>query len=162
MIKVVLDTNVVVSANLVGESPPAAILDLAVNRKILMCFSPAMPAEYEEVLHRPRLKLDYRQRRPLPEGLQDYPDHRAQGFPGHIPRPVAPPVRADLPRPGSEVQLRPDLDLPRTAAHRIPDPAEQRTGDVRGRRAERDRVRQVRSVRPKLQLEPLVDRDPLQ
>jgi uncharacterized protein len=58
MIKVVIDTNVVVSGNLVGEGPSAAILDLAANQKIRMFTSPAILAEYEEVLHRPRLKLD--------------------------------------------------------------------------------------------------------
>jgi putative PIN family toxin of toxin-antitoxin system len=56
--KVVLDTNVVVSANLVGEGLPAAILDLAINREILMIVSSPVLEEYEEVLHRPRLKLD--------------------------------------------------------------------------------------------------------
>lgn len=58
MIKVVIDTNVVVSGNLVDEGPSAAILDLAANRKILMFTSPAILAEYEKVLRRPRLKLD--------------------------------------------------------------------------------------------------------
>ena len=57
MIKVVIDTNVVVSGALVDEGPSAAILDLAANRKILMFISPAILAEYEEVLRRPRLKL---------------------------------------------------------------------------------------------------------
>ena len=36
MIRVVVDTNVVVSANLVDEGLPAAILDLAAHRKIEM------------------------------------------------------------------------------------------------------------------------------
>jgi predicted nucleic acid-binding protein len=36
MIRVVIDTNVVVSANLRDEGFPAAILDLAANKKILM------------------------------------------------------------------------------------------------------------------------------
>ena len=58
MTKVVIDTNVVVSANLVDEGPSAAILDLAANKKILMFTSPIILAEYEEVLRRPRLKLD--------------------------------------------------------------------------------------------------------
>src|SRR4051812_26775625 len=58
MTQVVIDTNVVVSANLVDAGPSAAILDLAVNRKaIQMCVSPAVLTEYEEVLRRPRLKL---------------------------------------------------------------------------------------------------------
>lgn len=57
MIRAVIDTNVVVSANLKDEGLPAAILDLAANRTILMCVSPAVLAEYKEVLNRPRLKL---------------------------------------------------------------------------------------------------------
>ena len=58
MIKVVIDTNVVVSANLVDEGPSAAILSLAIQKQIQMCISPAVLAEYEEVLSRPRLKFD--------------------------------------------------------------------------------------------------------
>jgi uncharacterized protein len=57
MIRVVIDTNVVVSANLKDEGLPAAILDLAASRTILMCVSAAVLAEYKEVLNRPRLKL---------------------------------------------------------------------------------------------------------
>jgi putative PIN family toxin of toxin-antitoxin system len=58
IIKAVLDTNVVVSANLVDEGPSAAILDLAINKAILMVVSPPVLEEYEKVLQRPRLKLD--------------------------------------------------------------------------------------------------------
>ena len=58
MIRVVIDTNVVVSANLVDEDPSAAILSLAIDKKIRMFVSAAVLAEYEEVLHRPRLKFD--------------------------------------------------------------------------------------------------------
>jgi putative PIN family toxin of toxin-antitoxin system len=57
MIRAVFDTNAIVPAALVEEGHLAAILDLAVNRKILMFTSPALLAEYEEVLRRPRLKL---------------------------------------------------------------------------------------------------------
>jgi uncharacterized protein len=60
MIQVVIDTNVVVSANLRDEGLPAAILDLATNKKILMCVSDAVLAEYKEVLNRPRLGLSPR------------------------------------------------------------------------------------------------------
>jgi len=56
--KVVIDTNVVVSANLADEGLPAAILDLAANRIILMCISRAILTEYESVLRRPHFKLD--------------------------------------------------------------------------------------------------------
>src|SRR5216684_2963493 len=58
MIRVVIDTNVVVSANLVDEGPSAAILSLAIDKKIRMFVSAAVLAEYEEVLHRRRLKFD--------------------------------------------------------------------------------------------------------
>lgn len=57
MIRVVIDTNVVVSANLRDEGLPAAILDLAAHKKILMCVSEVVLAEYKEVLNRPRLKI---------------------------------------------------------------------------------------------------------
>ncbi len=58
MIKVVIDTNVVVSATLVDQGPSAAILNLTTSKRIQMFVSPALLAEYEEVLRRPRLKLD--------------------------------------------------------------------------------------------------------
>jgi putative PIN family toxin of toxin-antitoxin system len=57
MIRVVIDTNVVVSANLKDEGLPAAILDLAANKTIQMCVSDAVFAEYKDVLNRPHLKL---------------------------------------------------------------------------------------------------------
>ena len=57
MIRVVVDTNVVVSGSLLDEGLPASILDLAAAKKILMIVSPAILAEYEEVLRRPRFKL---------------------------------------------------------------------------------------------------------
>ena len=58
MIRVVVDTNVVVSANLSDEGLSAWILDLAANQKIQMIVSAPILAEYEEVLRRPRLKLN--------------------------------------------------------------------------------------------------------
>ena len=58
MIRVVIDTNVVVSANLVKEGPSAAILSLAINKNILMFVSAPVLEEYKKVLNRPRLKID--------------------------------------------------------------------------------------------------------
>jgi|SRR5580700_7288514 putative PIN family toxin of toxin-antitoxin system len=60
MIRVVIDTNVVVSANLKDEGLPAAILDLAAHKKILMCVSEPILAEYTDVLQRSRLNLPRR------------------------------------------------------------------------------------------------------
>jgi predicted nucleic acid-binding protein len=49
MIRVVIDTNIVVSANLKDYGLPAAVLDLATGRKVKMFVSPAVLAEYEDV-----------------------------------------------------------------------------------------------------------------
>ena len=57
MIRVVIDTNVVVSAALNDDSLPAAVVSLAIGQKILMFVSDAVLTEYETVLHRPLLKL---------------------------------------------------------------------------------------------------------
>jgi uncharacterized protein len=72
MIRVVIDTNVVVSANLVDEGPSAAILSLAIDKRIRMFVSAAVLSEYEEVLHRPRLKFDPN----IEEIKRDEPDNR--------------------------------------------------------------------------------------
>ena len=58
MIRVVLDTNIVVSAHLVSGGLPDQIFSLALNRWMELCVSPLVMAEYEEVLRRPRLDLD--------------------------------------------------------------------------------------------------------
>jgi len=57
MIRVVLDTNVIVSAVLVPAGNQAAILLLALRGQIAIYVSEPLLAEYEDVLRRPRLKL---------------------------------------------------------------------------------------------------------
>jgi putative PIN family toxin of toxin-antitoxin system len=57
MIRVVLDTNVVVSATLVPSGTQAIILLLALTGQIRIYVSEPVLTEYEEVLRRPRLKL---------------------------------------------------------------------------------------------------------
>jgi putative PIN family toxin of toxin-antitoxin system len=57
MNRVVLDTNVVVSAMLAPAGTEAAVLLLALSGRIALYVSPPVLAEYEEVLLRPRLKL---------------------------------------------------------------------------------------------------------
>ncbi len=54
MMRVVLDTNIVVSALLQPLGPPAQVFLLALGGTIQMCVSGAIFAEYEEVLRRPR------------------------------------------------------------------------------------------------------------
>src|SRR5271170_2348447 len=56
MIRVVIDTNILVSALLQPESLPAAVLMLALSGDVLLCVSDAVFAEYDEVIRRPHLK----------------------------------------------------------------------------------------------------------
>ena len=57
MLKVVFDTNVIVSALLVEEGLPALLLDLAMSKKIQLFYSPALMTEYEQVLCREKFRL---------------------------------------------------------------------------------------------------------
>lgn len=50
MIRVVLDTNIVVSAVLKAGSLPEAVFNMAVGGVIELCVSEPILAEYEEVL----------------------------------------------------------------------------------------------------------------
>ena len=56
--KVVLDTNVVVSGLLHSEGNPGQILALALSGAVQICHDERILAEYREVLARPRLKLN--------------------------------------------------------------------------------------------------------
>ena len=58
MIRVVLDTNVLVSANLSEEGLEALVVSLALNQKIQLHVSEPILQEYERVLRYPRLKFD--------------------------------------------------------------------------------------------------------
>src|SRR5580692_7994633 len=55
--RVVLDTNIVVSALLQPLGPPAQVFLLAVSGSIQLCVSGNVYAEYEEVMRRPRLRI---------------------------------------------------------------------------------------------------------
>jgi putative PIN family toxin of toxin-antitoxin system len=57
MIRVVLDTNIVVSALLRSGGLPEAVFNLAVKRSAQLYISEPILAEYEEVLRRPRLDI---------------------------------------------------------------------------------------------------------
>ena len=54
MIRVVLDTNIVVSALLQPLGPPAQVFARALSGSIQLCVSGSIYAEYEEVISRPR------------------------------------------------------------------------------------------------------------
>ena len=56
MIRVVLDTNIIVSALLQPLGPPAQVFVRAIGGSIQLCISGSVYAEYEEVISRPRLQ----------------------------------------------------------------------------------------------------------
>ena len=56
--KIVLDTNVVVSGLLLAKGNPAQVLALVLSGAIQICHDERILAEYAEVLTRPRFKLD--------------------------------------------------------------------------------------------------------
>lgn len=56
--RVVYDTNVVVSATLKAGSIPASLVTLALDRRVRLCLSPIIFAEYEVVLKRPKFAFD--------------------------------------------------------------------------------------------------------
>jgi putative PIN family toxin of toxin-antitoxin system len=57
MIRVVIDTNVLVSALLTGGLPEA-VVDLAISGEVQWFASESILAEYEDVIKRPRLAID--------------------------------------------------------------------------------------------------------
>jgi uncharacterized protein len=56
MIRVVFDTNIIVSALLQPLGPSAQLLLLALNGSIRLCVTGSIYAEYEEVISRPRFQ----------------------------------------------------------------------------------------------------------
>ena len=60
MRKVVIDTNVLVSALLSPGGNPAKILALVLNERITVCFDSRVMMEYENVLSRPKFPFDAR------------------------------------------------------------------------------------------------------
>jgi putative PIN family toxin of toxin-antitoxin system len=58
MIRVVIDTNVLVSALLTSGGLPEAVINLAISGEVQWFASESVLAEYKEVLKRPRLAID--------------------------------------------------------------------------------------------------------
>jgi putative PIN family toxin of toxin-antitoxin system len=58
MNRVVLDTNIIVSALLQPLGPPAQVFSLCAGGSIQLCISGEVYAEYEEVIRRPRFHRD--------------------------------------------------------------------------------------------------------
>ncbi|ETX00435.1 MAG: hypothetical protein ETSY1_11195 [Candidatus Entotheonella factor] len=53
-LRAVYDTNVIVSALLKPDSIPSSLVTLAMTGVVQLCLSPAIRAEYDEVIRRPR------------------------------------------------------------------------------------------------------------
>ncbi|MCU0572454.1 MAG: putative toxin-antitoxin system toxin component, PIN family [Syntrophobacteraceae bacterium] len=62
MIKVVLDTNVLVSALLKSDSIPDLLVSLILEKRALLCLTDSIVLEYEEVLAREKFKKLNRQK----------------------------------------------------------------------------------------------------
>jgi putative PIN family toxin of toxin-antitoxin system len=60
MVRVVLDTNIVVSAMLRSAGFPEAALSMAMRGIVRLCISEPVLAEYQEVLNRPKFRIDSR------------------------------------------------------------------------------------------------------
>lgn len=58
LVKVVLDTNIVISAHLTAQGYSRFVLDLGLASKVQLYLSPPILTEYEEVLRRPRFAID--------------------------------------------------------------------------------------------------------
>jgi uncharacterized protein len=86
--KLVMDTNVLVSAVLSPHGPPGQLLDLVLDGKLTLVLSPAISFEYREVLSRPRFKFDLQQINALLETLENTSLHVAP-LPWPLPLPDA-------------------------------------------------------------------------
>ncbi len=53
--RVVIDTNILVSAHIAPSGSPAQVLDAWIRKQIRLLISPAILAEYERILRRPRI-----------------------------------------------------------------------------------------------------------
>jgi len=71
MVRVVLDTNIVVSACLSPEGAPATIVELALLGAFIACVSPAVLGEYREVLARKKFARHPDRIRIVLEGIED-------------------------------------------------------------------------------------------
>ncbi|MCL2420513.1 MAG: putative toxin-antitoxin system toxin component, PIN family [Defluviitaleaceae bacterium] len=57
--RIVIDTNVIVSALLSRNGNPAKILDRVLVGELIIVYSEEILEEYEDVLYRPKLKISY-------------------------------------------------------------------------------------------------------
>lgn len=71
MIRVVLDTNVFVSALLSPEGPPAGILELTLAGKLCLIISPGIIREIQQVLQYPKIVQAMKKHGVTPSEMED-------------------------------------------------------------------------------------------
>jgi putative PIN family toxin of toxin-antitoxin system len=71
MVRVVLDTNIVVSASLTPGGPPATIVELALRGVFTLCVSSAVLSEYREVLARTKFSRQLESINVLLAGIEE-------------------------------------------------------------------------------------------
>jgi putative PIN family toxin of toxin-antitoxin system len=69
--RVVLDTNVLVSALLSPFGAPAKVGNMAVSRQLVPCYDGRILSEYHQVLARPRFRLDPAKVRRILDAITD-------------------------------------------------------------------------------------------
>lgn len=72
MIRVVLDTNIIVSAALRADGNEAAVLDWVAHGHAQMGTTPAILIEYADVLARPKFRLDQQKVRAFLAAIYDF------------------------------------------------------------------------------------------
>jgi putative PIN family toxin of toxin-antitoxin system len=69
--RIVLDTNILVSALLSPFGAPAKVVDMMISRKIIACYDGRIIAEYHQVLARPRFRFNPARVRHILEAVMD-------------------------------------------------------------------------------------------
>ena len=72
MLRIVVDTNVVVSAFLSPGGNPAKIIDLITDNELRICYSAEILAEYIDVLSRPRFNFSEIDRDNFIQGMKRF------------------------------------------------------------------------------------------
>jgi len=99
-VRVIVDTNVLVSGPISEAGAPARIVDAVLRGEIIPVMSAATRAELEEVLSRPRLKMFFRRAGVTPQRLLADLERVAQFV---RPKPVRMAIRDEKDRPFLEI-----------------------------------------------------------
>ena len=70
MLRVVIDTNIVVSGMMSPKGNPAKIIDMVTNKKLRVCYNSAILAEYMDVLSRPKFDFSIEDRDDFINGVK--------------------------------------------------------------------------------------------